>query len=57
MDNVSQVSNDNRLERIETLRLKVKAAVVIGVGLSTMQDYLRELHALTLQPASFGEQR
>lgn len=49
--------NETASERIESLRLKVKAAVLIGAGRNVMQEYLQELHALTLQPATASEQR
>jgi hypothetical protein len=44
-------------ERIEALRLKVKAAVLIGTGLSTLQEYVQELHALTAQMANVSQPR
>lgn len=50
-------TTESPAERIESLRLKVKAAVLIGVGRSVMQEYMQELHALTLQPVTVSEPR
>lgn len=50
MNDASPTLNESRSEQIESLRLKVKAAVLIGGGRNVVQEYLQELHALTIPP-------